>query len=363
MPFKTISLHSTAGGSDKIYTINMEQAVGGFVVNYTHGKREVGPFQSGTKTKSPVSQAEAEKIFAALEKEKRTGKSKYGTYGGEAVEQAPVKASADDRADIACMELTAIMDAEGAVRILRSDDFAAQEKHDGIRLTLHATAKKVTAYNRTGGARAFPLAVEREAKKLAQVIGPFLVDGELVGERYHIFDMLELNGQDYRKDTFEHRMFVLLNWFQLAASLVDAISMVETAFDETSKIALLEALHSINREGIVMKRKSAPYTAGRSKDWLKFKFVATASVVVTKHNDKRSVTMSLLHGGQLREVGSLPIPTNKQIPEVNDIIEVRYRKADPKSLNLIEAVYLTVREDVALADCTSDQLKFTTKAA
>ena len=66
----SVSLYFKEGTSDKEYHIQLEEEPSGFVVNFQYGR--VGSnLNAGTKTDSPVSLAEAEKIFAKLEKEKR----------------------------------------------------------------------------------------------------------------------------------------------------------------------------------------------------------------------------------------------------------------------------------------------------
>jgi len=57
---------------------------------------------------------------------------------------------------------------------------------------------------------------------------------------------------------------------------------------------------------------------------LKFKFYDTASVIVTKVNDKRSVGISLLDNETAVFMGNVTISVNQEIPKAGDIIEVRY---------------------------------------
>jgi len=67
---KNVSLYFKEGTSDKEYHIQLEKQGSGFVVNFQYGR--VGSnLSAGSKTDSPVTLAEAEKIFAKLEKEKR----------------------------------------------------------------------------------------------------------------------------------------------------------------------------------------------------------------------------------------------------------------------------------------------------
>ena len=68
---KQIQLFFQEGSSDKIYEIDLcESGTNEFLVNFRFGRRG-GPLKEGTKTIFPVSIAEAEKAFSALENEKR----------------------------------------------------------------------------------------------------------------------------------------------------------------------------------------------------------------------------------------------------------------------------------------------------
>jgi predicted DNA-binding WGR domain protein len=58
------------GTSDKVYEIDLCESGDGFLVNFRYGRRGAS-LKEGTKTIFPVPLAEAEKVFAALEQEKR----------------------------------------------------------------------------------------------------------------------------------------------------------------------------------------------------------------------------------------------------------------------------------------------------
>lgn len=66
---KQANLYFQEGTSDKEYHIQLEPKGSGYVVNFQFGRRG-GPLQEGTKTSSPVSLEEAEKIYEKLKKEK-----------------------------------------------------------------------------------------------------------------------------------------------------------------------------------------------------------------------------------------------------------------------------------------------------
>ncbi|MCD9018835.1 hypothetical protein [Parachryseolinea silvisoli] len=67
---KQIKLYFQEGSSDKVYEIDLCESGDGFLVNFRYGKRGAA-LKEGTKTIFPVPLPEAEKVFAALESEKR----------------------------------------------------------------------------------------------------------------------------------------------------------------------------------------------------------------------------------------------------------------------------------------------------
>jgi bifunctional non-homologous end joining protein LigD len=89
----------------------------------------------------------------------------------------------------------------------------------------------------------------------------------------YAFDLVELNGDDLRRDPLEVRKATLATvlarvghgiWFN------DHIAG-PTVFRHACKLGL---------EGIVSKRKDSPYRSGRSPDWLKIKNPARRSEVL-----------------------------------------------------------------------------------
>jgi bifunctional non-homologous end joining protein LigD len=56
--------------------------------------------------------------------------------------------------------------------------------------------------------------------------------------------------------------------------------------------------------------------------------------------------------------GNVTIPVGSDFPAVGDIVEVRYLYAFPESGSLFQPVYLGVRDDIDLKDCSVNQLKW-----
>jgi predicted DNA-binding WGR domain protein len=67
---KQVKLFFQEGSSDKVYEIDLCEAGEGYIVNFRYGRRGAA-LKEGTKTIFPVELPEAEKVFAALEQEKR----------------------------------------------------------------------------------------------------------------------------------------------------------------------------------------------------------------------------------------------------------------------------------------------------
>jgi bifunctional non-homologous end joining protein LigD len=139
------------------------------------------------------------------------------------------------------------------------------------------------------------------------------------------------------------------------------IRFVPTARTAPAKRQMLAQLGRENREGVVLKFASAPYTSGRPAsggNQLKLKFTATASCLVAKVNGtKRSVALALLDGTNQVAVGNVTIPPGMAIPRADSVVEIRYLYAYPGG-SLFQPVCLGQRDDIEPAACTIGQLKY-----
>jgi ATP-dependent DNA ligase len=159
-------------------------------------------------------------------------------------------------------------------------------KHDGFRVIARKDGDRVRLYSRPGNdfTDRFPLIVEALARLRSRSC---IIDGEAVacGDdgrpsfdriRYrkhdasvllYAFDLIELDGQDLRRDPLEVRKATLASILAKAAPGLRLNGHLEhedgdTVFRHACKLGL---------EGIVSKRKGSPYRSGRSPDWLKMK--------------------------------------------------------------------------------------------
>jgi len=345
-----VALYYREGSSDKVYQAAIEPAGNQFVVNFAYGRRGA-TLTTGTKTSSPVDYAAAKKIYGKLVSEKKAKGYTEGQNG------TPYQHTDKRPSGILPQLLNPVEEAEVEL-LLRDDNYCAQEKFDGKHLLVRKQDDDLEGINKKGFVVGLPQTV---ADELRSVPGSFIPDGEAVGDDYHAFDLLEYNGENLRGLPYRIRLARLIDLLLLTRSDFKHVRLVHTAFSTRQKTELWERLRREHREGIVFKRLDAPYTPGRPNcggPQLKFKFVATASVVVAKINVQRSVEVSLFNGRSLVSCGNVTIPANQAIPPVGTVVEVRYLYAYRDSLALYQPVYLGPRDDVDPGECLVAQLKF-----
>jgi bifunctional non-homologous end joining protein LigD len=171
-------------------------------------------------------------------------------------------------------------------------DWLHEIKHDGFRIIALKSDGRVRLYSRPGNdfTRRFPLIIEALERLRSRSC---IIDGEAVAcdnnglasferIRYrqhdgdvflYAFDLIELNGDDLRRDPLQVRKATLASIVAKARPGIRFNEHIEgdgpTVFAHACKMGL---------EGIVSKRKDSAYRSGRSPDWLKMKNSAHAAV-------------------------------------------------------------------------------------
>jgi bifunctional non-homologous end joining protein LigD len=169
----------------------------------------------------------------------------------------------------------------------------------------------------------FPeIAAALEADPAANIV----LDGEIVafdgaqtsfarlqqrGERptqvfYYVFDILRVGGEDVTDEPLRARKALLRN----AVAFEDPIRW--TAHRNRDGEAFYAEACRKGWEGLIAKRADAPYTHGRSRDWLKFKCSAEQELVVGGYTapkgsrtDLGALLLGYYAGGELRYAGKV----------------------------------------------------------
>jgi len=263
---KNVSLYLKEGSSDKEYHIQLEKSGDGFIVNFQYG-RVGNALQSGTKTPTPENEEKAIKIFDKLEKEKRAkGYNNKGEQKNDFEGQTSIVRS-EMRDVVILPQLLNTIELDEVEKLINDDRYLAQEKMDGERRLIISSPKHPIGLNKKG--QEVPLS----NSIIDSVKGLYILDGEIIGNIVYVFDTLAMGKLNHRDSTCLDRIQALKSY-----NFGDNIKIVSTAITTEEKRGLYNKLKAENKEGIVFKLKSSPYTAGRPSSGgnaLKFKFQKT----------------------------------------------------------------------------------------
>jgi bifunctional non-homologous end joining protein LigD len=348
-----VSLYFKDGSSDKEYHAQLEAKDSGFVVNFQYGRRGAA-LQSGTKTAQPLEFAKAKKVYDKLVAEK-TGKGYTTGVSGIPYAHTPIAASFTG---VVPQLLNPIEDTQVATYIA-DDNYVMQEKYDGEHFLLHRTSTNtVLGANKKGIERGYPECFRSELDALCGA--PCVLDGEIMGEVFYVFDVLLLNGQSIRNLPYADRLAALDTLFG-APERTPHIVLVKSYYGKKAKQKRLDEIRAASGEGVVFKLLSAPSTPGKATGTgpqVKHPFRQSATCEVGQaHASKRSVSLILYEEGKQVSVGNVTIPVNQEIPNPGDFIEVRYLYAY-RNGSIYQPVYLGKRRDQDVSACVTSQLKY-----
>src|SRR5688572_3352496 len=230
-------------------------------------------------------------------------------------------------------------------------DWVYEPKLDGIRCLAFKRGSDVRlmSRNKLDRTHVYP----KVASALAAQDADFVIDGEIAaleGDRtsfsllqqshratvaitYFVFDILFVDGKDVTKLDLLARKAVLrktLKWRK-------PLSFVQHVEEEGE--AYLEEACKRGWEGLIAKRADAPYTKGRSRDWLKFKCSNEQELVIGGYTDPQGARThfgALLVGyyedGELRYAGKVGTGYNQQsLKEIHAEMKALERKSSPFS--------------------------------
>ena len=397
MVIESVTLYYKEGSSDKFYIASIVEDAGAYSVPVTWGRRGTSG-QSGYKVQG-MSFDEAQKAYNKVVKEK-TGKG-YKVEGG----MKPIKPYAGIPASAPVDSVNESLDnldkiwetkkrkidwkdggekvdkggyevfvpATGKIfsgllpqllneieesdveKYIADSNYCAQEKHDGKRRMLRYEAGKTEGINKKGQIVGYPAVFEGACRELSELNGglhDFVLDGEEVGETFYAFDLLSIKGDGLKGQTYRVRYGTLEGLSIQNGSM----QVVGTAYTTKDKRALYERLKKDGKEGIVFKLLDGKHKVGYGPDQIKFKFRGSASVIVTGHNKKNSISVAVLNEcGKLVPVGNITMIGHVR-PPVDSIVECSFLYFFPGG-SLYQPSYIGVRDDVNREDCLLSKLK------
>lgn len=359
-----VFLHSTKDGANKDYHLHLvpdgtDPTL--WRLTYANGKHGAA-LKVAEKIAGAVSYDVAKKELDKTIKEKMSRSGYLPIDSGTEYQDV---IPSERRSGIEPQLLATIAHDDIATRI-DDPDFTWEEKMDGERRPIEkftvgvggpAAAATVIGTNRDGLVVRIPLNLQEAVARLP--LNSFVIDGEDLGNgRYAAFDIISCPQDPHgKRPYFERRAH--LKALLLAAPSPCWID-IPTADTPAAARALWKAVAARNGEGLVAKRKDAPYTPGsKSGDQFKAPFIDRATCFVSGHDvSKRSVHIAVKDAaGNDVPLKKVTIPANHEVPPIGAVVDIEYLYAYTSG-GLAQPRYKGLRTDRNVEHCVQSQLKF-----
>lgn len=247
--------------------------------------------------------------------------------------------------------------------LLGSVSWDAQLKLDGDRVVIEINdnLNDIAVLNRSGQPKTKNVSPDMLAPFYAfrSLRGRWVFDGEVVGSRLYIFDMLAAGDYHDENDRWDVRWSNL----QIVAPLLfegqDVVKLVETAHSPEDKRAMYDKAVQDSKEGVIFRVRYGTYQPGKRSTFLvKYKFLNEADCVVTalSPGGKDSVVLSVYDNGTLREVGQASTIGKTPTPQVGDVWEVRFLYVvSADNPRMVQPRLMRKRTDKKATECSIEQ--------
>lgn len=199
--------------------------------------------------------------------------------------------------------------------ILEPNTYVAEEKYDGIRIVTEINSipdklfvpKGITAWSRYGNLRPHPEHIQAELAKFPDC----LLDGELCapGKRsygtmdldntaelvYMVFDILQLDGNNYTGLDYEFRRETLEDLFKEVSPSQDFVALTPIVSVNTWEDVYFfrDKVWEKDGEGLILKRLDGNYISGKrpKNNWIKIKKLQSAVLTVIGFQPSRGLIL------------------------------------------------------------------------
>lgn len=229
-----------------------------------------------------------------------------------------------------------------------------EQKLDGKRLLISVKDQKVFATSRNGEETKVPYRVEELFKVLKK---EWIFDGEYVNGIYWVFDILKYRDTDISGLPWQVRNYQVQNSIpRIKSPIVKAITPRFSTYD---KHVLFEKAKHQHVEGVVFKDINQPYIPGRSRAYLKHKFIKTVDceVIDSGFEGKDNFVLGVYCDGKRFNCGRVSgLTGDGPRIKIGDVVEVRCLYVS-NSFKLFQPTLPRIRTDKQPHECTFDQLE------
>lgn len=249
-------------------------------------------------------------------------------------------------------------------QLIKESRWGLQLKIDGHRRLVHVGHSAVTGYSRKGTVAAVPPAI---ANMLSVFDADLWLDGELVGDTLHVFDLPQSTTYGVRLGTtLQTRVDVLTQFFNQGQQILGwrrsgPLQRVPFVNGPVRKAQAVARWRRHGEEGLIAKDRGSVYQPGaRSTSWVKNKFTRDADCVVGQFgiDGKQNFELLMWDPGthNFVSVGECSRLTGDG-PRVStgDVVTVGTLWSTPGG-KLYQPVKARLRDDKDPAECTTDQL-------
>jgi len=246
------------------------------------------------------------------------------------------------------------------------EHYAVEQKFDGHRILLHTKNGEVTPFQRDGKTSQH-YAKFQTPSWISNVLGfrgkEVVLDGELIDDKLHVFDVPYFEGYLEGRDPFERRRILLEALFEVG-HFNEHLRLVTSVSKSDEKIEMFRRCLDQKAEGIIIKDIDSFYAPGRHRSMLKLKFTRTADLMIVSigQDGKNSAEVAATDDEHDEAVIVGKVSLNgKEKVKLGDIVEVEYLYVGVHG-RLTQPRMKFVRRDKAEID-TVDSLAKTDKRA